>query len=86
MVSLLQCRAPVSVWPHSIILLCPVPSCSSITSRPDSHDYVGELQRDQLRRYVEIKQSELPSSVTARKTKEFRCPPREQVSQNTEMG
>ncbi|XP_043197981.1 ryanodine receptor-like isoform X5 [Amphibalanus amphitrite] len=45
-----------------------------------SHDYVGELQRDQLRRYVDIKQSELPSSVTARKTKEFRCPPREQMN------
>lgn len=33
-----------------------------------------------MRRYVEIKQANLPSSVTARKTREFRCPPHEQVS------
>ena len=36
--------------------------------------------QDQLRRYNEIKQANLPSSVTARKTREFRCPPHEQVS------
>lgn len=45
-----------------------------------SHDFVGELQTDQLRRYVEIKQSDLPSAVAAKKTREFRCPPREQMN------
>ena len=44
-----------------------------------AQDYMGELQTDQLRRYVEIKQSDMPSAVAAKKTKEFRCPPREQV-------
>ncbi|CAG7718978.1 unnamed protein product, partial [Allacma fusca] len=39
-----------------------------------SHDYVGEVQTDQLRRYNEIKQSDLPSAVAAKKTREFRCP------------
>ena len=42
-------------------------------------DYMGDLQSDQLRRYIEIKQSDMPSAVAAKKTKEFRCPPREQV-------
>nr|BAA41470.1 ryanodine receptor homologue [Drosophila melanogaster] len=46
-----------------------------------SHDFVGDLQTDQLRRYIEIKQSDLPSAVAAKKTKEFRCPPREQMNQ-----
>ena len=45
---------------------------------------MGELQVDQLRRYVEIKQSDMPSAVAAKKTKEFRCPPREQM--NTILG
>ncbi|XP_043461888.1 ryanodine receptor isoform X4 [Leptopilina heterotoma] len=45
-----------------------------------SHDFVGELQADQLRRYIEIKQSDLPSAVAAKKTREFRCPPREQMN------
>ncbi|XP_042232995.1 ryanodine receptor-like, partial [Homarus americanus] len=45
-----------------------------------AQDYVGEIQQDQLRRYIEIKQSDLPSSVAARKTREFRCPPREQMN------
>lgn len=45
-----------------------------------SHDFVGDLQADQLRRYIEIKQSDLPSAVAAKKTKEFRCPPREQMN------
>ncbi|XP_076313816.1 ryanodine receptor-like isoform X3 [Tachypleus tridentatus] len=44
-----------------------------------SDDYVSELQGDQLRRYVEIKQSDLPSSLAAKKTKEFRCSPKEQM-------
>lgn len=45
-----------------------------------SFDFVGELQSDQLRRYIEIKQSDLPSAIAAKKTKEFRCPPREQMN------
>lgn len=45
-----------------------------------SADFVGELQSDQLRRYVEIKQSDLPSAIAAKKTREFRCPPREQMN------
>lgn len=45
-----------------------------------SHDFVGELQADQLRRYIDIKQSDLPSAVAAKKTREFRCPPREQMN------
>lgn len=45
-----------------------------------SHDFIGELQADQLRRYIEIKQSDLPSAVAAKKTREFRCPPREQMN------
>ena len=35
--------------------------------------------QDQLRRYVEIKHTDMPSAMAAKKTKEFRCPPREQV-------
>jgi ryanodine receptor 2 len=45
-----------------------------------SHDFVGDLQADQLRRYIEVKQSDLPSAVAAKKTREFRCPPREQMN------
>lgn len=45
-----------------------------------SHDFVGDLQTDQLRRYIEIKQSDLPSAIAAKKTREFRCPPREQMN------
>ena len=35
--------------------------------------------QDQLRRYVEVKQSDLPPAIAARKTREFRCPPHEQM-------
>lgn len=45
-----------------------------------SHDFIGEIQTDQLRRYVEIKQSDLPSAVAAKKTREFRCPPVQQMN------
>ncbi|XP_055693636.1 ryanodine receptor [Lutzomyia longipalpis] len=45
-----------------------------------SNGFVGDLQADQLRRYIEIKQSDLPSAVAAKKTREFRCPPREQMN------
>ncbi len=44
-----------------------------------SQGYMKVLQQDQLRRYVEIKQSDMPSAVAAKKTKEFRCPPRDQM-------
>jgi len=36
--------------------------------------------QEQKRRYIEIKQSDLPMSVAAKRTREFRCPPQEQVS------
>ena len=49
-----------------------------------SQDYMKTIQQDQLRRYVEIKQSDMPSAVAAKKTKEFRCPPRDQM--NTILG
>ncbi|XP_064602338.1 ryanodine receptor 2-like [Liolophura sinensis] len=42
-------------------------------------DFVGESQNDQLRRYIEIKQADLPSAITAKKTREFRCPPHAQM-------
>lgn len=45
-----------------------------------SLDFVGDLQTDQLRRYIEIKQSDLPSAIAAKKTREYRCPPREQMN------
>lgn len=45
-----------------------------------SHDFVGDLQADQLRRYIEIKASDLPSAIAAKKTREYRCPPREQMN------
>jgi len=45
-----------------------------------SHDFIGEIQVDQLRRYVEIKQSDLPSAIAAKKTREFRCPPAQQMN------
>lgn len=45
-----------------------------------SHDFVGEIQADQLRRYIEIKQSDLPSAIAAKKTREFRCPPVQQMN------
>ncbi|XP_048731868.2 ryanodine receptor-like isoform X6 [Ostrea edulis] len=44
-----------------------------------SDDYVESCQNDQKRRYIEIKQSDLPSAVTAKMTREFRCPPAEQM-------
>ena len=32
-----------------------------------------------MKRYIDIKQADLPSAVTARMTREFRCPAHEQV-------
>ncbi|XP_048259812.1 ryanodine receptor-like isoform X9 [Haliotis rufescens] len=44
-----------------------------------SDGFVHSVQSDQKRRYIEIKQADLPSSVTAKRTREFRCPPQEQM-------
>ena len=44
-----------------------------------SDDYVGSLQSDQLSRYMGVKQQELPAAIAAKKTKEFRCNPQEQM-------
>uniref|UniRef100_A0A915IF17 Ryanodine receptor junctional solenoid domain-containing protein n=1 Tax=Romanomermis culicivorax TaxID=13658 RepID=A0A915IF17_ROMCU len=41
--------------------------------------FVGEAQRDQLRRYIDVKQSDMGPAEAARKTKEFRCPPKDQM-------
>jgi len=40
---------------------------------------VTGCDQEQKRRYIEIKQSDLPMSVAAKRTREFRCPPQEQV-------
>ncbi|CAG0896856.1 unnamed protein product, partial [Cyprideis torosa] len=45
-----------------------------------SEGFSKRLKSDQIRRYIEVKQSDLPSSVAARKTREFRCPPIEQMN------
>jgi len=45
-------------------------------------DVVG-CDQEQKRRYIEIKQSDLPMSVAAKRTREFRCPPQEQVISRT---
>ncbi|CAH1792824.1 unnamed protein product, partial [Owenia fusiformis] len=44
-----------------------------------SDEFVTECQNDQLKRYHEIKQTDFPPAVMARKTREFRCPPQEQM-------
>ncbi|KAH9493479.1 Ryanodine receptor 2 [Dermatophagoides farinae] len=44
-----------------------------------SSSYVKDLQTDQLRRYIEIKQEDMPAAVAAKKTREFRCTPQEQM-------
>lgn len=44
-----------------------------------SSDYVAKLQLDQKRRYNELKESSLPSAIMAKKTREFRCPVRDQM-------
>lgn len=41
--------------------------------------YVKDLQEGQLSRYISVKQEDLPAAVAAKKTKEFRCAPREQM-------
>ena len=44
-----------------------------------SSDLVRALQADQKKRYNELKESTLPSAIMAKKTKEFRCPARDQM-------
>lgn len=44
-----------------------------------SGNYVEQVQTDQLNRYVGVKQEELPAAVAAKRTKEFRCNPIEQM-------
>ncbi|VDK67237.1 unnamed protein product [Onchocerca ochengi] len=41
--------------------------------------FVGDLQQDQFSRYMSIKQTDMSPAEAARRTKEFRCPPREQM-------
>lgn len=44
-----------------------------------SAEFVKLIQSDQKRRYNELKESTLPSAIMARKTREFRCPARDQM-------
>ncbi|KAI6237110.1 hypothetical protein M3Y95_00230500 [Aphelenchoides besseyi] len=44
-----------------------------------SEGFVGDLQQDQCKRYMDIKQTDMPPAEAAKKTKEFRCPPKEQM-------
>ncbi|KAL3320658.1 Ryanodine receptor 3 [Cichlidogyrus casuarinus] len=44
-----------------------------------ANTYVNDVQNDQESRYVAIKQAILPSSLAAKLTREFRCPPDEQM-------
>ncbi|XP_078000970.1 ryanodine receptor 2-like [Glandiceps talaboti] len=44
-----------------------------------SDDFVGESQADQLRRLMEVKASNLAPALIAKKTKEFRSTPQEQM-------
>jgi ryanodine receptor 2 len=41
--------------------------------------FVGDLQQDQCQRYLDIKQTDMPPAEAAKRTKEFRCPPKEQM-------
>ena len=47
-----------------------------------SDSFVEGAQKDQLRRYTELKQTDMPMAEAAKKTREFRCPPHEQVRKN----
>lgn len=42
-------------------------------------EFVSNLQSDQRKRYLELKEAVLPSAIMAKKTKEFRCPARDQM-------
>lgn len=51
-----------------------------------SDDFVAKLQDNQRFRYNEVMQAlNMSAALTARKTKEFRSPPQEQVQEWTEM-
>ncbi|KAL4003146.1 RIH domain family protein [Acanthocheilonema viteae] len=41
--------------------------------------FVSDLQQDQFSRYMSIKETDMTPAEAARRTKEFRCPPREQM-------
>ncbi|VDN03294.1 unnamed protein product [Thelazia callipaeda] len=41
--------------------------------------FVADLQQDQCSRYMAIKQTDMTPAEAAKRTKEFRCPPREQM-------
>uniref|UniRef100_A0A914X500 RIH domain-containing protein n=1 Tax=Plectus sambesii TaxID=2011161 RepID=A0A914X500_9BILA len=41
--------------------------------------FVADLQQDQCQRYMDIKQTDMPPAEAAKRTKEFRCPPKEQM-------
>lgn len=45
-----------------------------------SSTFVADLQSDQKFRYNELKESTLPSAIMAKKTKEFRCPAKDQMN------
>ncbi|CAF1564539.1 unnamed protein product, partial [Rotaria sordida] len=44
-----------------------------------SEEFVRRLQADQKRRYQVLKESSLPPALMAKKTREFRCPPKDQM-------
>jgi ryanodine receptor 2 len=44
-----------------------------------SSEFVSRIQTDQKKRYIELKESNLPSAIMAKKTKEFRCPASDQM-------
>ncbi|CAF0745111.1 unnamed protein product, partial [Didymodactylos carnosus] len=44
-----------------------------------SEEFVAQVQVDQKRRYNVLKESSLPPALMAKKTKEFRCPPKDQM-------
>ncbi|CAF2524137.1 unnamed protein product [Rotaria sp. Silwood2] len=44
-----------------------------------SEEFVGRLQSDQKRRYNVLKESSLPPALMAKKTREFRCPAKDQM-------
>ncbi|XP_033625850.1 ryanodine receptor 2-like [Asterias rubens] len=44
-----------------------------------SEDFVAECQADQLRRFMEVQTNDMPPIIAAKKTKEFRSTPQEQM-------
>lgn len=45
-----------------------------------STSFIDQVQKDQKKRYTELKESKLPSAVMAKKTKEFRCGAKDQMN------